>query len=99
MLEKQKNKAEARNAENKNPLFFEEWEMRCVHFREGETGKIRFEKLKRLRARVVISPEEANTLNTMVEHGQNTFVSLYLVPGEKDIFTMDEIDYSSLQKQ
>lgn len=75
-------------------LIFEAWEMRVQLSTESGTAVQKFEKLKMLRPRVKIRATEAQTLNTSLIHGDNRFVTMYLLPGEHDLLTIDEINYT-----
>ena len=66
-------------------LHFQEVEVRRLNsVREGNKLITRFEKFKVLRQKVNITQEEADTINTgRIEHPDNKFFSLYLLPGQE----------------
>jgi hypothetical protein len=55
-------------------VFYEEWKV--------EKSANGIEKLKMLRPRVVITEFEAETLNVGVREGDNTYATMYFLPGE-----------------
>lgn len=71
---------------------FELWQVKITGARNPRTGKFErnIEKFKRVRERVLITPEQASVLNYGIVEGDNTFCGLYYLPGEENYFYTED---------
>lgn len=72
---------------------YQEWLMKVIAYGPNELAKVKFQKIELLRPDVKLTPEEAK----MVNDGHNKLgdenCKLFLLPGENELFFMDELSY------
>lgn len=81
---------------NNTGSHFEAWKMKVhIDTRDGKVKK-KFKKIELLRPYIKMKLEEADILNQRLRETKKRVCAMYLLPGEKEEFTLDEIIYSTL---
>ena len=83
-------------AQHEKTTAFEEWEVKPSHENKNGQVFITFTKVKMLRPRVMLLPFEAKNANSGFMHASNESCTLYLLPGQTNVFKSQEIVYNQI---